>query len=92
MPTPHILDFDDSELADFDPARLNQALTDHPAVMLNHLRIAVSLDDWASNLERDETNLDEDFERGFVKALREVAAHLRQSDYVPGGAMLQGGE
>ena len=91
MPTPHIFDFDPSNLADFNAARLNRALTEHPAIMLNHLRIATALSGWADRLEEDETGFGQKHDEGYVSALREVTAHLRQGDYLPDGPMLQEG-
>lgn len=31
---------------------------------------------------------DKNYQRGYVQALREVAAHLRQGDYVEGGLLI----
>lgn len=84
MPNPDYFDFPTENLSGFDQDRFVAALRDHPAIFLNHLEIAAWLDGWIERLvERRE---DEDGD--FVKALREVRAHLRQADFVPGGAIL----
>ncbi|WP_338538179.1 hypothetical protein N5P18_15680 [Janibacter terrae] len=88
MPTPEIFDFDAADLADYDEDRMRVALAEHPAIIVNHLHIAAQLVAWASRLDED-TTVPSEANSGFSSALREVAAHLRQADYLPGGAMLE---
>ncbi|MEH3157296.1 MAG: hypothetical protein PGN29_19085 [Gordonia paraffinivorans] len=92
MSQPDYLSFDRDNLADFDQERLDQALADKPELTENHLKIALSLETWADNFEHDVAERpsmeDSDYNRGYREALREVAAHLRQCDYLPGGDML----
>ncbi|WP_255790624.1 hypothetical protein [Mycobacteroides abscessus] len=87
MPTPDIFDFDPEHLAVYDQDVIDKILIEQPALYLNHLRIARSIRGWASRLNESNTG-DKDFQRGYVRALREVAAHLRQGDYVEGGQMI----
>lgn len=47
----------------------------------NHALLAAHLDRWAGRVE----NPHSDQMVGFVDALRDVAAHLRQGDYTPEG-------
>lgn len=84
MPTPDIFDFDTDELAAYNDAHIDAALKSEPTLYLNHLRIAKHIDGWVESLEAD----DDDPE--YVKALRTVAAHLRQGDYLPDGVLLNG--
>ena len=85
MPTPNVFDFEDSNLASYDPKKIDEVLIEQPALYTNHLRIARSIAGWADRLESGRYT---EFQKGYVKALREVAAHLRQADYVEGGAMI----
>lgn len=87
MPTPEIFDFDPDQLADYNPDKIDRILIEQPALYMNHLRIARSIRGWASRLDTRNA-ADKDFERGYSRALREVAAHLRQGDYVEGGEMI----
>lgn len=90
MPTPMIFDFDTENLADYDEKRMEVALAEHPALIVNHLHIAAQLEAWAGRLLEDRViPRNEQSNTGFAAGLREVAAHLRQADYLPGGAMLE---
>lgn len=81
VPVPEELAFDQSQLAMYDPERVEELLATQRDLYLNHLRIAKSLDGWASRI-------DSDGDPGFAEGLQEVAAHLRQGDYCEGGEML----
>jgi hypothetical protein len=87
MPTPEIFDFNADNLASYDRDDIDKVLIEQPALYINHLRIARSLAGWASRLQEGGT-INADFQRGYRQALREIAAHLRQGDYVEGGAMI----
>lgn len=90
MPIPDQLDFDSERLAMYEEGRVREALTEHPSLYINHLEIAQHLSGWAERLEEDaRPALDPEFTKGYVEALREVAAHLRQADYAPGGGFLR---
>ena len=92
MPTPHIFDFDETGLPNYQPEKIDKILIEQPALYANHLRIAHHLDGWATSLETGKlstTGIDNDqSQQGFIRALREVAAHLRQGNYVEGGYMM----
>lgn len=85
MPIPDIFDFDADRLASYDQADIDEILVEQPALYINHLRIARSIAGWASRLQTghysNSGELDA-FQKGYIQALREVAAHLRQGDYV----------
>ena len=83
-----LLDFDSERLADFDPARAEQQLRDHPHIFRNHLRIGRWVQQWADRLEESPPGGDVGFDAGYVQALREVAAHLRQGDLLPDEVLL----
>ncbi|WNG80179.1 hypothetical protein C6A86_018205 [Mycobacterium sp. ITM-2016-00316] len=87
MPTPSIFNFDADNLGAYEPEKTDKLLTEQPAVFLNHLRVAQALRGWAKRAE-DRTFGSEEYQKGYIRALREVAAHLRQGDYVEGGEML----
>jgi hypothetical protein len=80
-----LLDFDRSRLAGWSQEREDQALAEHRELFLNHLTIAMHLDFWIGNLD-EQPSLHADQEE-FTSALREVAAHLRQGDYLPDGVL-----
>lgn len=58
-------------------------LSTHPALYVNHLAIAQRLEQWGEGLVGAEG-----FQAGFKDALLDVAAHLRQADYLPGSPEL----
>ena len=88
MPTPSIFDFDPERLADYDEDRVAEALEDYPALYVNHLHIAQHIQGWAERVESGQSGHgDPTFNKGYVQALREVAAHLRQCDYLPTGTV-----
>jgi hypothetical protein len=80
-----LLDFDRSRLASWSQQREDQALAEHHELYLNHLAIAKHLDFWIGNLHA-QLSLHADREE-FISGLREVAAHLRQGDYLPDGVL-----
>lgn len=75
-----LLDFDASKYAHYDESEARQNLEAHGDLFRGQLRVARSLDTWALRLP-DEGDAD------FRSALNEVAAHIRQGDYLPGAAM-----
>jgi hypothetical protein len=86
MPTPNLFDFDTDRLAGYDPVRVDRALREHSAIYVNHLQVAQWLQGWAERLDEQADSRRDDTD--FIRALREVAAHLRQADLVPGGPLL----
>jgi hypothetical protein len=85
MPTPDIFDFDTERLDAYDQRTIDELLRIEPALYLNHLRIAQHLDGWATSLEEEEQDQD------YARALRTVAAHLRQGDYTTDGILARSG-
>ncbi|MDG9709537.1 hypothetical protein [Streptomyces sp. DH10] len=85
-----LLDFDKSVLADWDEEQAHTALHGEArALYRNHLHIAMHLDQWAERVSQqdvDDTNAPR--MDGFKQALEEIAAHLRQTHYLPGGPLL----
>jgi hypothetical protein len=84
-----LFDFDKSRLADWDEERASSALRQAPDLYRNHLTIAKWIDAWINRMERD-SSLEREQAEGFVAALGEVAAHLRQTDFLPFGSLLSG--
>ena len=87
MPTPRIFDFDENDLALYEPEEIDRILETHPAIYINHLGMARFLEKWADRLDADRTMPAQEREPAYAEALRTVAAHLRQGDFVPGGHM-----
>lgn len=85
MPPPDqdLLDFDTSALEDWDEQRARAALDgENGSLYRNHLRMAVHLDQWAK-AESGRTDTDARYTAGYVQALEDVAAFLRQTYYLP---------
>lgn len=80
----HLLDFDEDELANYDREEALRALAEHGDAFRYQLVAARHLDGWADRVERGASTSPEG-DAAFVRALREVGAHLRQGDYLPGG-------
>jgi hypothetical protein len=86
-----LLDFDKSRLADWNPERADAALAgEHGALYRNHLEIAQWIDGWVERMEEGrEAASAPEFQDGFVQGVREIAAHLRQTDLLPDGVILK---
>jgi hypothetical protein len=89
MPIPDVFDFAVDDLAGYDPEWIDRALEEHPVLYLNHLRIARHMQDSAQQLAEHPAYESADSNEGYVQALREVAAHLRQGNYLPDGVFLR---
>jgi hypothetical protein len=83
FPDDERFDFNTDEM-DWRPDRV-QAARDgaYGDLYLHDLDVAIVLERWAKNA-LDQGILTGQSAEGFVRALEEVAAHLRQADYVPG--------
>lgn len=81
-PIPSIFEFE--KTTTFDEAKVAAALQEHPALYINHLTLARKLERWA---EGQDASNPQSF--GFRDALLDVAAHLRQADYLPGSPELE---
>ena len=77
---------DEAALADYDRGRAEQALEKYGDAFRFQLIAARQIERWAEGLRLSPGSLPARFVEGYVQALREVAAHLRQCDYLPGGA------
>jgi hypothetical protein len=93
------MELTDEELFDFDPERLgsyheewvNEAFEKMPDLYRNHLTIAKWIDGWRERMNAGGPGdlRSEDFREGSDFALREIAAQLRQADFVPGGVLYE---
>ncbi|WP_166029403.1 hypothetical protein [Streptomyces chilikensis] len=84
-PDQELLDFDTDALDDWDERRARAALDgDDGPLYRNHLHIAMHLDRWAE-AESGRTDTDARYTAGYVQALEDVAAFLRQTYYLPEG-------
>ncbi|GAA2459795.1 hypothetical protein [Streptomyces glaucus] len=78
-----LLDFDTSGLEDWDGERARAALDGKDGDLYrNHLHIALHLDRWAA-AESGRTDTDARYTAGYVQALEDMAAFLRQTYYLP---------
>ena len=86
-----LLNFDKSVLADWDEEQAQAALNGEArALYRNHLHVAMQLDQWAQRVsQRDVDDTEALRMDGFKQALEEVAAHLRQTDYLPRNSVLR---
>jgi len=92
---PPMYSLNDQELVAFDSDRLthyedgdaaSRLDGPHADVYRSHLVVALWLDGWRERVMDDQLRrLREVDDDGFEHALREVAAHLRQGDFLPGG-------
>ena len=80
-----LLDFDEKRLVDYDPVKAERALAEHGDAFRYQLVAARHLEQWANRADVRTLTNDVRFTDGLVDALRGVAAHLRQGDYLPGG-------
>jgi hypothetical protein len=80
-----LLAFDTGDLEDWDEERARAALGGkYGSVYRNHLCIALHLDSWAE-AEGRRTDVDARYGAGYRQALRDMAAFLRQTYYLPPG-------
>jgi hypothetical protein len=84
-----LLDFDKSRMANWDDARAAGLLAGQRDLYRNHLVVARWICGWADRMEEDQDAGPPERLESFVLALREVAAHLRQGDLVPGGILYE---
>jgi hypothetical protein len=84
-----LLDFDESQLAHFDRQEALRALDEHGAAFRYQLVTARHLEGWAERLGEGGgiASNAAAADAAFGRALREIAAHLRQGDYLPGGVL-----
>lgn len=83
-----LFDFDQGRLAHFDLESAEGKLAEHGNAFRAQLVAARWIEGWRERMQEDEGSLQsEDWRDGFDSALREVAAHLRQGDLIPGGVL-----
>jgi len=84
-----LLDFDYGRHAHWDAAKAKRDLAGpHRDLYRNHLVIARFIDGWRERSARPRlTPREPEWYEGFEYAMREVAAHLRQGDLLPGGVL-----
>jgi hypothetical protein len=77
-----LLDFDRTALEDWDEERARAALDGEDGPLYrNHLHIALHLDRWAE-AESRRTDTDARYKAGYIRALQDMAAFLRQTYYL----------
>ncbi|TXL91591.1 hypothetical protein [Streptomyces sp. IB2014 016-6] len=86
-----LLNFDKERLAHWDEERAARALSGaNSAIYRNHLEIAQWIDGWIERMEEgDVGRRTPEHQSGLVAGVREIAAHLRQADFVPDGDLLR---
>lgn len=87
-----LLDFDHDQLAHFDLAVARDQLDKDRASYRPQLVLARWIDGWRERMAANEGGPARDQEQwieGFDYAAREVAAHLRQGDFLPGGVLYE---
>lgn len=86
-----LLNFDKDRLADWQPARADSALNGSDGDLFrSHLAIAKWLEGWTDRLAEGPRIFDGPEEReAYIAGIREVMAHLRQGDFVPGGTFYE---
>lgn len=85
-----LLDFDGDRLAAYDPVRSEELLAgEHRDAFRAQLVAAMFVEGWISRIREDDwAGLHpEGYYDGFKAALREMAAHFRQGNLVPGGVL-----
>jgi hypothetical protein len=84
-----LLDFDEKRLAEYDPVKVERALAEHGDAFRYQLVAARQIEQWADadDASMSSPTADAKWIDGHRSALRDVAAHLRQGDHLPGGAL-----
>jgi hypothetical protein len=84
-----LLRFDRKRMPNFKLAKARRTLAGrHGGLYRNHLVVAHFIDGWRERTLRPRLlPRPRDWQQGFEYAMREVAAHLRQGDFLPGGIL-----
>ena len=84
-----LLDFNARNILDYDDERAHAALKEHGDAFRYQLVAALHLDAWADRLEAGDSPatgvVDPATVVGWVNALRNIAAGIRECEYLPGG-------
>jgi hypothetical protein len=91
MPTSPELNFDTSNLSSFDLEAAEQLLQEQPELYKNHLLIASYLEQYAGRIRDTASSLpgSRELNEGYADGMTDIAAHLRQGDFVEGGVLLR---
>lgn len=91
MPASPELNFDTSNLSSFDLAEAERLLIEQPDLYRNHLQIASFLEKYAARIQDPDSPLpgSRDLNEGYADGMTDIAAHLRQGDFVEGGVLLR---
>jgi hypothetical protein len=85
-----LLGFDESLLARYERGQAIDALKRHGDSFRYQLVAARWTEEWADRLENDPAfAVANEYQSGYVRALREVTAHLRQGDFLPGAMIYE---
>ena len=83
-----LLDFDAGMYASYDDAKARDALAGENADAYRAQLVAARwIEGWRQRTLAEEPAGPEDWVKGWDEALREVVAHLRQGDLIPGGIL-----
>ena len=88
-----LIDFNARLLIDYSDEKAHADLEEYGDVFRVQLIEALHLSAWADSLAEGEhpalASLNVEVVQGWINALREVAAHLRQGNYLPGGTFYE---
>jgi hypothetical protein len=83
-----LFDFDHSRLDEFDHGAAQRRLAEQGEAYRAQLVAARWIEGWRERREQDELPMEsQEWREGFDTALREVMAHLRLGDLIPGGIL-----
>jgi|SRR5215216_366391 len=91
MTDDELLDFDAEGIPDYEPEQARRNLEEHGDAFRYQLIVARHLQDWAARAEvtKRSPTTDISWVDGQARTLREVAAHLRAGQYLPGGSLYE---
>ena len=85
-----LLDFDHEQIIHFDVDQARRALAEHGNTYRAQLVAARWLDEWRRRQQRNlRVRRSDDYCKGFDSGLREVIAHLRKGDFLPGATLYE---
>jgi hypothetical protein len=85
-----LLRFDGSRLHDYDPAEAEETLREQGDVFRAQLVAARWIEGWRERyMAAGWSGRSDEWKAGWDDALRDVVAHLRQGDLVPGGKLYE---
>jgi hypothetical protein len=84
-----LLDFDPKTATDFKLDEALQKLDDLGEVFRAQLVAARAIARWADGIESGRSLTPDHWQEGVVHGYRDIVAHLRQGDFLPGGAVYE---